>query len=101
PGRIKSHDDGPPAARLHQGGKDAEHRGLAAAIGPQQSEEFGRADIEGYAVQGSASVVTVDKFLNRDHSGCGRRRIALGVKRKANGDLGDHRGLYMRITTCS
>ena len=68
-GRVKSHDDGPPAGGYHQGGKDAEQGGLAAAVGPEQAEEFGGADVERNAVQGSASVVAVDEVLDGDHSG--------------------------------
>ena len=37
-GRVKSHNDGAAASGNHQRRENAKHGGLAAAVGPQQSE---------------------------------------------------------------
>ena len=44
--RVKSHDDSAAAARHHQGRKNAEQGGLAAAIGAEQSKQFGVTHVE-------------------------------------------------------
>ena len=77
--RVKSHDHGAAAARHHQGRKNAEHRGLAAAVGSEQSKQFGVAHVERNAVQRGATVIAMDQILDRDYSGNGRRDVLLEV----------------------
>ena len=54
------------AGGKHEGGENTEQGGLAAAVGAEQSEEFGGADVEGNAVEGGAILVAVNEILNGD-----------------------------------
>ena len=100
-GCVKSHDDGAAAACDHEGRKDTEHGGLAAAVRAEQSEEFGVADVERNAVQGSAAVITMDEILNRDYSwSCGRSAI-WRVERDVIGGFGDHKVFYLEPWSCA
>jgi len=71
---VTTHDEGAASGGDHQCGKDAEERGLAAAIGTEEPEEFGGADIKGDAVERGAVFVAMDEVLYGDN-GFGRGTI--------------------------
>ena len=100
-GRVESHDHGAAASRDHQGREDAKHRGLAAAVGSEQSEQFGGADVERNSIQGGAAVVAVDQILNRDHRRRRRHGAGLRVQRDVIGGFRDHRVFYPELTSCA
>ena len=54
---------GAAAAGNHQRGENAKQRGLAAAIGPEQAEQFCGAHVEGDAVQRGAVPIAMDQIL--------------------------------------
>ena len=47
----------------HQSRENTKRGGLAAAVGAEQAEDFGRADVEGNVVQGGAIAVLMMKVL--------------------------------------
>ena len=61
---IAAHDLGATGRGDHQSRQDAEKSRLSAAVGPEESEEFGRADVEGDAVERGSTFVAMDQILN-------------------------------------
>ena len=64
-GGIVSHDHGAARGRNHERRKDPEERGLAAAVRPEQAEQFCRTHVEGNAVQRRAVLVAMDQVFVR------------------------------------
>src|SRR5206468_666375 len=71
-GNVVSQDRRVSTPRYHQRRKNAEHRGLAATIRPEQAKQFSRADVERYSVQRSvqrsAILITMRQFTHCDHT---------------------------------
>ena len=72
--RIAAHDGGAAGGRKHQGGKNPEERGLAAAVGAEQAEQFRRTHVERNAVQSGAVLIAMHQVLdgNDGPDGSGR-----------------------------
>src|SRR5205823_14333853 len=64
-GGIVSQDERASTDRHHERGKNSEHRGLAAAVRPQQSKKFGWPHVERYPFQCGAIVVAVHELAHR------------------------------------
>src|ERR1700733_14729054 len=64
---VEAADGGEAARRDHQGGEDAEERGLAGAVGAEQAEDLRRRDGEGEMVEREAAAVVVGE--RREHDG--------------------------------
>ena len=62
-GDVVAHDERAAAGGNHERREDAEGRGLAAAVGAEQSEDLGGANIERNARQGGAVAVLMAKVL--------------------------------------
>ena len=60
---VAAHDGGASGGRKHQGGKNPEERGLAAAVGAEQAEQFRGAHVERNAVQSGAVAVAMHQVL--------------------------------------
>src|SRR6266576_200740 len=76
----------------HEGGENSEKRGLAAAIGPQQAEEFGGANVERDVVERRTTVIAVDDVLDRnDWKG---ERFRFGANFLVGGEFGRHSLFY-------
>ncbi len=77
----------------HQGGEDAEERGLAGAVGAEQAEDLRGRDGEGEMVERDAGAVVVGE--RREHDGI------VGVRGRRDGDGaglksgGGHRNDYL------
>src|SRR5579862_6341429 len=77
--RIAAHHEGAAGGGNHQGGKNPKQRGLAAAVGTEQAEQFRRTHVERDAVERGAIFVAVNEILYGNDGGCG------GVVRVGNG----------------
>src|SRR5580700_10101914 len=75
---IATHDGGAAGGGEHQGGKNPEERGLAAAIRTKQAKQFGRTHGERNAVESSAVLVAMEHVLNGNYRRDGRRRYFRG-----------------------
>jgi hypothetical protein len=64
---VESGDGGAAGRGNHERGKDPEQRRLAAAIRAEQSEQFGRPDLERNAIQGGAVLVAMDEIANGNY----------------------------------
>ena len=75
PGHIEPLDPGHPAARHHQGGKNAEERGLAAAVGTQQAENLRRLHGKAQVIERQAIAIVMRQPVqfNRHRFGSYRR----------------------------
>src|SRR5277367_107559 len=85
--RIAAHDDRVPSARNHQRGKNPKKSSLAAAVRAQQSEQFGRTDVERYAVESGALLVA----MHHVHDGDYRRHGSKSHFRSGISEGGDFR----------
>src|SRR3954447_7212379 len=50
----------------HQGGENAKERGLAAAVGAEQSKEFRGPHLERHAIQRGTILIAMDNVFDRD-----------------------------------
>ena len=66
PGHIEALNPGHSASRHHQRRKDAEERGLAAAIGTQQAEDLRRLHGKAQVVERQAIAVVMGKAIEFD-----------------------------------
>ena len=85
----------------HQSREDAEHRGLAAAVRSEQSEQLGVADVERNSIQGGAAVIAMDEVLYRNHGRKYGRGAVLRVERDVIGGFRDHRVFYLEPSSCA
>ena len=67
---VISENDGTSADWNHQRRKNAKHRGLAAAVRPEQSKQLGMTNVKRNAVQSSVIAIAVHEVLNGNR--CGR-----------------------------
>src|SRR5712692_1779055 len=94
PGDVVSHDEGAPANRDHQGGKNSKQSSLAAAIWTEQAEQFCMAHFERNPVQSRTAVVAVHQILDGNDSRCGDGHIRLRAVDGVCGYFGGHRLFY-------
>ena len=73
---VVAQDQGASGGGKHQRGEDAEHGGLAAAVGAEQAEDLRALHVEGDAVEGHAVAVLVAQAFDLDHR---PRRVAGGA----------------------
>src|SRR4051812_34943219 len=71
-GGVPAHDQGVAGGRNHQSRQDAEQRGLAAAVGAEQPEQFRGANVERNAIKRGAVFVSVNQILYGNDGGGGR-----------------------------
>ena len=64
-----------PARRNHQGGKNPEERGLAAAVRTEQAEQLRRTHVERNAVQSGAVLVAMHQILDGNDGADGRQSL--------------------------
>src|ERR1700754_5156036 len=64
--RVEAHDDSATASGKHQRGEDTEHRGFATAVRTKQSEDLGRENIEGNAIERLAIAIGMAEILHGD-----------------------------------
>ena len=78
--RIATHHEGPAGCGTHERRKNAKQRGLAAAVGAKQSEQFRRPHIEGDSVERRAIFIAVNEVLYGNDGGCGGVvRVGCGI----------------------
>ena len=83
---VASVDDGRPRGRKHQRGEDAEHRGLATAVGAEKSEYLGGTNIERNAVEGRTLSVNVAEVIYLNNGGrAGSASVRFGRRGNAVG----------------
>jgi hypothetical protein len=91
---IEAHDHGA-APSAHQSRKNSEQGSLAAAVWPEQAEEFGRANIKRNVVESCPALVAVHDVLHRDDGSSDGFRFS-AYFRVCRG-LGSHRLFYDEI----
>src|SRR5882672_12687346 len=72
--RVAAHDSGAACCRQHQGRKNPEERGLAAAVRAQQAEQLRGAHVERNAVESGPVPVAMYQVLNGNNGLSGRMR---------------------------
>src|ERR1019366_3882070 len=76
---VEASNSGIAGGRNHERGKNAEKRGLAAAVGTEQAEEFGGANVEGHSIERGAVGIAVNDVA---HLNDGRLR---SLRKSING----------------
>ena len=90
---VEAGDRGAAGSRDHERGKNTEQSSLAAAVRAEQTEEFGRLNVERNAVQRGAVLIAVDEIANGDDW--------LRPRLQQGGVKGESRAVEFEVTTHS
>ncbi len=81
---VEAGDGGAAGGGDHEGGKNAEQSGLAAAVRAEKAEKFGGVNLEGDAIERGAVLITVDEIAN-DNDGLASELGWLGGSSEVEG----------------